>query len=445
MVIAPHRWNALYLLAAITMLFMTLATAMQPLYLRNVLGISFSSAGVINANVQVVTEVLTLVVIGYLGVLSDRFGRVPIVVVGFLVGAVGGVLAPFSRELGALIGIGGLVLYYFARIVMAIGSSAVWPQLATLAGDFTTYQNRPQQMANAAFMMAFGSTLVFAVLMQLPGHAGIVPVMLLNGAIGAIGAMLASRFLADVAPRRHGQALPWRSIRLLLQQEPRLRIAFAAALFSRSDIILIGLFFMLWTIYFADLVGLDQAAAAAHAGRMIGLVGLVVMVTTLLWGQLIQRLGRVNAIIVALAVSGAGFVAMGFVVTPFGWYVFVPMVVMALGQAGALLAPDILAFDLAPDDLRGAVMGLLNVMGGIGLVIILQVGGILFDAVGPYAPFVFAGCGNLLVVAYALFLSYRHRGAAIVEGPARAGGDEGMEEFGPDVDARGRFLNGGRA
>ena len=88
--IASHRWNALYLLAAIAMVFMTLAPALQPLYLRNVLGISFTNAGMINANVQVVTESLALAVIGYLGVLSDRFGRVPIMTAGFLVAAGGG-------------------------------------------------------------------------------------------------------------------------------------------------------------------------------------------------------------------------------------------------------------------------------------------------------------------------------------------------------------------
>lgn len=429
-----HRWNALYLTAAVAMIFMTLATAVQPLYLRNTLGISFDSAGLINANVQVVTELLALVVIGALGVLSDRFGRVPIMIGGFLVGAVGGLLAPFSLQLGALVGIGGVGAYYCARIVMSFGTSAVWPQLATLVGDLTVYDNRARQMSNAAFMMAFGSTLVFAVLMQIPKHTGTVTVMLCNAGIGLIGAWLASRLLTDVAPKRQDAAIPWAQIKKLLVREPRMRVAFAAALFSRSDIILIGLFFMLWTIYFADLVGISQETAAAHAGKLIGITGLLVMGSILIWGQIVQQFGRIPAIIGGLAISGLGFLAMGFAVNPFEWYVFGPLVLIALGQGGTLLAPEILAFDLTPKDLRGSVMGPLNVVGGIGLIVILQVGGILFDTIGPFAPFVFTGVCNLVVMAYALWVCRSWNGMATGRG-ARAW-DEDEDEMPEDSGAQ---------
>ena len=400
--LVESRWNALYMIAAIAMVFMTMATAIQPLFLRNVLGIAFDRAGAINANVQVVTEVLALSVMWYLGFLSDRFGRVPIMTCGFLVGAVGGFLAPFSFQFGALLGIGGVAFYYLARIVMSMGTSAVWPQLATLAGDFTDYDDRARRMSNAAFMMAFGSTLVFAVLMQIPKHTGIVAMMMLNAAIGVLGAVLAWRLLSDVAPKQTDHVMPWRRIRDLLAREPRLRVAFVAGLFSRADIILVGLFYMLWTIYFADLVGKTQVEAAAHAGKVIGVLGLLVMATILIWGRVVHHFGRVNAIIAGMAISGTGFLLMGFAVNPFDWYVYVPVVLIALGQAGAMLAPEILAFDLTPEDMRGSMMGALNIVGGIGLVVVLQVGGYLFDAVGPYAPFILTGIGNLLVLIYTL-------------------------------------------
>ncbi len=424
---AESRWNALYMIAAVAMVFMTLATAIQPLFLRNVLGIAFDRAGAINANVQVVTELLSLAVMGYLGFLSDRFGRVPIMTCGFLVGAAGGFLAPLSFQLGTMLGIGGVGFYYVARIIMSTGTSAVWPQLATLAGDFTDYDNRARRMSNAAFMMAFGSTLVFAVLMQIPRHIGIIPMMLFNAMIGLAGAALAWRLLRDVAPKQSDHTMPWRRIRDLLAREPRLRVAFAAGLFSRSDIILVGLFYMLWTIYFADLVGKSQVEAAAYAGKVIGVMGLLVMATILVWGRVVQRFGRVNAIIAGMAISGAGFVLMGFAVNPFDWYVYLPVLLIALGQAGALLAPEILAFDLTPEDMRGSMMGALNIVGGIGLVMVLQVGGYLFDAVGPYAPFIFTGIGNLLVLIYTLF-EVRFSGITV----SGVQGSDGIATSGPD-------------
>ena len=400
-----HRWNALYLISAITMIFMALAVAVQPLYLRQFMGVAVDSAGQVNANIQVATEVLALMVVGGLGFLSDRFGRVPIMVAGFMVGACGGFLAPVSFSMGAMLGIGGIVFYFFARIIMVFGTSAVWPQLTTLAGDFTDYRSRVGHLANANFMMAFGSTLAFTVLMQIPQYTGVVPLMLINAVLGLVGAGLAHAFLVDVAPKSTDKAIPWRRLWEIFVKEPRIRVAFAVSVFSRSDIILIGLFYMLWTLYFADLVGKSQEAAAAHGGQMIGYVGLLVMATILVWGWVMQRIGRLKAVITGLAISALGFVLMVFVVNPFDWFVYVPMTLIAMGQAGSMLGPDILALDSAPRDLRGSIMGPLNMSSGIGLIVILEIGGILFDWVGPYAPFVFTGIGNVLVLAYALYVS----------------------------------------
>lgn len=381
---------------------MALAVAAQPLYLRQFMGISIDVAGQVNANVQVATEVLALMAVGGLGFLSDRFGRVPIMVVGFMVGACGGFLAPISFNLGVVIGGSGIVFYYFSRIIMVFGTSAVWPQLTTLAGDFTRFDDRAKHLANANFMMAFGSTLAFTVLMRIPQYTGIVPVMFLNAVLGIIGAWLAHRHLVDIAPKRSQESIPWRRIWDIFVQEPRIRIAFAVSVFSRSDIILIGLFYMLWTLYFADLVGKSQEEAAAHGGQMIGYVGLIVMATILIWGHIMQRIGRLKAVIAGLAISGVGFVLMIFVVDPFGWFVYIPMTLIALGQASSMLGPDVLALDYAPKDLRGSIMGPLNMVSGVGLIVILEVGGILFDTIGPYAPFLLTGIGNLLALAYAV-------------------------------------------
>ena len=395
-----HRWNSLYLIAALTMIFMALAVAAQPLYLRKVMNISPESAGTVNANVQVITELLALLAVGWLGFLSDRFGRVPLVVAGFMIGACGGFLAPVSFALGTFLGIGGVVLYYFSRLIMVFGTSAVWPQLTTLAGDFTVYRSRAHYLANANFMMAFGSTIAFTVLMQIPRFSGILPVMLLNALLGLLGALLAHRLLIDIAPKRCSDSIPWQRVRDVIIQEPKLRIAFAVSLFSRSDIILIGLFYMLWTIYYAESAGLSQEAAAARAGVLSGYVGILVMVTILVWGQVVQRVGRIKAIIGGLSISGAGFLLMLFVDNPFSPFVYIPMTMISLGQASLILAPDILALDIAPQDMRGSIMGPMNVVSGVGLIIILEIGGLLFDALGPHAPFVFTGIGNFIVLLY---------------------------------------------
>ncbi|MEI8393207.1 MAG: magnetosome biogenesis transporter MamH [Rhodospirillaceae bacterium] len=405
-----QRWNALYLIAALTMIFTTLATALQPLFLRKVLGVSLDSAGMINANVEVAAELLTLVVIGSLGIWSDRVGRVKILTGGFAIGTLGALFAPLSFQLGALIGVGGVVFYYLTRITQSLGVCAVWPQLSTLAGDFTNYGNRARRISNVTSMMAFGSAIVFVILLQMPRHLGVVPVMLFNAAFGAAGAVLAYRLLSDIAPKRAAGPLPWQPVLALLKTEPGLRVAFVTALFSRCNVAVISLFYMLWSVYFADLVGKSPELAAAHAGGLIGLAGLLLVVTSLGSGLVIERLGRLNTIIAGMAISGTGFVLISLVTNPFSSIVLVPMALIALGQAGALLAPDLIAFDLTPRDLRGSIIGALNVTSGLGMIIMLEAGGWLFDTVGPDGPFVLVGAGNFLVMAYA-FLTSRQAAA----------------------------------
>lgn len=398
-----HR-NTLYLLAAVCTIFMTLAVAVQPLFLRNVIGVSFEYAGVINANIQVVTEILDLGLIFYLGYLSDRFGRVPIATFGFLVAAAGALLAPFSLSLGVSMGIGGLAFYYVMRIIMSLGTGAVWPQISTLAGDFTSFKNRPKLIANTAFMMALGATIVYAVLMQIPQHAGLMPIMLMTAVVALIGAWLARNFLIDVAPKLKEEGIPWRRVRKLVAREERVRLSFAAAFFARSDMVFIGLFLMLWYIYFADLVKVDHEEAAAHAGILIGYIGLVVLISIPIWRRIIESTGRVAAIASGMVLSGLGFAGMGLIINPFEWYIVVPLTLVAIGQAGCLIAPQILIFDLTPREIRGSVLGAYNMIGGVGIVFFVQVGGFLFDVVGPHAPFVFIGLANLLLTCYALWV-----------------------------------------
>ncbi len=400
--IQTHQRNALYLLSALCMVFMTLVVAIQPLFLRNVLNISFATAGAINANVQVVTEILDLFVFVYLGYLSDRLGRVKIISAGFLVAAVGGLIAPLSPWIGGAAG--ALAVYYVARVVMSLGTGAVWPQLSALAGDFSDDANRARLMSNTAFMMAFGVTLVFAVLMQIPRHAGITATMLLTAAIALAAAWLARTFLVDVAPRTSERSIPWRRIWELVRTEPRLRLAFASSLFARSDMVFVGLFLMLWFIYFADLVKVDQARAAANAGLLIGLMGGVVMLSIPLWRMFIERFGRIQAIALGMTLSAVGFMTLGLVVNPFSWFIVLPVLLFSAGQAGCFIAPQILTVDHAPRELLGSVLGVFNVLGGLGIIFFVQIGGFLFDYVGPPAPFVFTGVGNLIITLYAVWI-----------------------------------------
>ncbi|MBF0188652.1 MAG: MFS transporter [Magnetococcales bacterium] len=403
--IKAHHHNSLYLVVALIMIFMTLILALQPLYLKNVLQLGRENAGFVNSNIQVITELVDLLFVGYLGYLSDRFGRIPVMRYGFLLAGWTALLAPFSLELGLLFGINGLALFYLSRAVISIGSTAVWPQLATLAGDYSDVKNRPALLAKVGFMMAFGATLVYAILLQLPRHAGVVPVMFLPAIIAFWGAWLTRNKMLEVATQTREKKFPLKTVINLVKEKRALRLSFLSAFSSRNDMVLVGLFLMTWFIYYSDLMqNVDHNQAASKAGLVIGFIGAVVLVTIRLWGYVIDRVGRITTLTIGLALSGIGFVSLGMVVDPLSWWPYVPAVFIGLGQAACLLSSQTLALDLSPEKIRGSVMGVFNTVGIIGIIFFLQVGGLLFDWVSPTAPFILTGAANFLIMAYGLLV-----------------------------------------
>ncbi|ABK44770.1 major facilitator superfamily MFS_1 [Magnetococcus marinus MC-1] len=402
-IILERHHNTLYLIVALTMVFMTLVLATQPLYLRNVLQIGRENAGFVNANIQVITEVLDLVLVGYLGYLSDRFGRIPIIFWGFVAAGVTALLAPMSGWLGVILGIDALAIYYLARILMSLGTAAVWPQLSTLTGDYTTKESRPVLLSKVAFMMAFGATLVYAVLMQLPNYVGVEWVMVLPAVVALLSAWLVRHFLLETSTKLESSTFPLRRVVYLVRKRSALQLSFLAAFTSRNDMVLIGLFLMTWFIYFGDLVpGVDHNQAAARAGFVIGFIGVTILLSIPFWGWFIRYYGRVEAVVLGLLLSGVGFLGFGLIINPMTWWSLLPALFVGLGQAGCLVAPQILALDNAEPEIRGSIMGAFNTAGCIGIIVFLQIGGFLFDYISPTAPLLFTGFANLLIMFYGL-------------------------------------------
>ncbi len=402
--IEAWQWNALYLLMASSTVIMTLTVGLQPLFLSEVLGISGKDFGAVNAGIQVAAEVVGLVLMLYLGNLSDHIGRTPIIFAGFLVAMIGIVFSPLSPMLGAALGIGGLGFYLLTRVTTFLGMAAVWPQLTTLAGDYTDYSNRARLTGKLFVMVTFGGAVIYSILMQIPEHGGLYFAMVLPALIALISAKMIRGKLPEVAPRLKGNRIPWSRVREVFDDEPRMQLTMVSAFFARSDMILIGIFLMLWLMKDAEMSSLSREEAAAQAGLLLGLMGVVMLVASQLWGHFIERFGRVTAIAAGMALSGMGFLFLGVIDSPFDMVVLIPVVLIGIGQSGCMIAPQVLALDLIPKDLRGTIMSGFYCVGGLGVIFFVQSGGRLYDIIGPHAPFVLIAIGNILVMTYALSL-----------------------------------------
>ena len=88
--------------------------------------------GKISGDLQFWQEIVTLLLVGVFGALSDRLGRRVVYIVGFLVAALAYAAFPFADDTGQL-------LIY--RIVFAVSLAALTGMLATVladSGQFTT-------------------------------------------------------------------------------------------------------------------------------------------------------------------------------------------------------------------------------------------------------------------------------------------------------------------
>ena len=86
---ARAQWNVIYLLVAAGALMAALSVAIQPLLLDQIFGIAFEKEGAINADIEVVAEIISIICVGWFGLMSDRVGRVRIIAFGFLTLAAG--------------------------------------------------------------------------------------------------------------------------------------------------------------------------------------------------------------------------------------------------------------------------------------------------------------------------------------------------------------------
>ncbi|MDQ6991932.1 MAG: magnetosome biogenesis transporter MamZ [Mariprofundus sp.] len=396
--------NALYLLCAISAVFSALIVGIQPLYLERVLDIPMVAAGEINASVQVVVELTGLLLIYFMGYLSDRYGRSPVIVLGFLIAGVGALVMPFSLQIGAVFGVAGLAIFFFSRILMSFGSAGFTSQMWALAGDKSTLENRPTLIAKAAFMMVFGGTVLYALLMQLPRYGGFFLILILPFLLTLLGVLVARRHLEDSAPKLGDAGIPVQRIFKLVMNEPKMHLSFAAAFYARSDMVFISLFLMMWSLHQADLIGMTRESAAAHAGILIALNGVILMLAGPFWVHVMRVYGRIAAIGLGLVSSGLGFASLLLISDPFGSAIVYSVMVIAFGQAGCMISTQVLTLDLTPSDIRGTMMGFFSMVGAAGMIFLVQSGGFYFDMIGPRAPFVLIATGNMLIAGFAYWL-----------------------------------------
>jgi predicted MFS family arabinose efflux permease len=187
-------------------------------------------------------------------------------------------------------------------------------------------------------------------------------------------------------------------------RNPRVLLSYACAFAGRADNALKATFVSLWALVAAPGAGLTAAEALGRAGQVMGFMGAVALLWTPAFGFFLDRVDRVTGVAVAMTLAGAGFVSMAFVTSPLDRAMLPAFALLSLGQVSAIIASATLVGQEAEPAARGSVIAMSGWCGALGILLSAAVGGRLFDAVGPAAPFVMIGGLQFVLAVAALWV-----------------------------------------
>jgi MFS family permease len=129
-------------------------------------------------------------------------------------------------------------------------------------------------------------------------------------------------------------------------------------------------------------------------------------VAALLWlvviGVVLDRVNRVTGIVICMTIACLGYMGTMLIDDPLSKSAIPLLVLLGMGQISAFAGAQTLIAKEAAVATRGSVIGMFNMFGAAGILISTFIGGMLFDAIAPQAPFVFVGILTLALIAAAV-------------------------------------------
>jgi MFS family permease len=384
-----------------------------PYVLNANLGIAAAVQGRITGDLQLLNEVVLLLAFAPLGILADRIGRREVYASGLLAMGVAYFLYPLATSVGEL---GAF------RAIYAVGIAAATGMLGTIVADYPDNNSRGKLVAFGGVLNGIGVVMVALGLGRVPNwlvsqgydavaagrytHWMVAGLCILLAVIVGIG-------LKRGTPVHIGERLPLRDLAksgLREARNPRIALAYACAFIARSDLVILGTFTVLWGQTAAMQDGLDAAQASGVGSRLFGTASVAALLWLPVLGFILDRINRVSGIIFCMGLAAVAYLSMLFVDDPavpsaIWWFVL-----LGIGQISAFLGATVLISTEAPVAARGAVIGMFNVFGAVGILISTGIGGRLFDSVGPAAPFAMIGVLAACVAVFAIYVRLRSPG-----------------------------------
>jgi len=373
---------------------------MQPYVLAENLKISLDEQGAATGILSFSYELVMLLLIAPVGALADKIGRRRIYRLGFL--WIGTALAvfPLAQNMAQLV---------LGRMFFAVGAAAITAMMATVLADYPQERSRGRLVAASGIANGLGAMTLVIGMSRLPaiftaaGYSSLLSGRLtywVATCLCIVTAMIVGRGLQSGKPG-HQQKKPLAQLLLeglqATRANPRIAVACLAAFVARGDLVVISTYFSLWANQAGVAQGLGPEEAIRKAAMFLVIIQGSSLVWAPIWGVVLDKWDRLTAVAVALGIASVAYFWVGFSPSPIVAAFIPAAILLGIGEFSAIMSGAALVGQSAPEDIRGSVIGLFNFCGSFGILCITLLGGILFDAWMPGAPFVIVGVLNLIV------------------------------------------------
>jgi len=108
--------------------------------------------------------------------------------------------------------------------------------------------------------------------------------------------------------------------------------------------------------------------------------------------------------VLSLFLSVAAYGSLYFVESPLDLRMLPLFALLGAAMAGAIMSGMALVGQEAPARERGAVIGLMSMVGSVGIILAAGIGGALFSAATPWAPFLLMAGAQAALAVWALLV-----------------------------------------
>lgn len=387
-----RRYIPIFIVVLVNFLGATLVLPTLPLYAKR----HFDAPESIIPLLSTSYFIAEFIAAPFLGRLSDRYGRLPVLIVCEIGTVISFIMMGFAPNLAVL---------FLARVLDGITGGNVIVAQAYVT-DIAPRDQRTRALGLIFAAFGIGYTIGPAIGGVLSIFGDMVP-FFVGAALSAGAAFIAWWMLDESLPAE--ERLARRASRASLHpsdilHNPALILILVIAFFGQAGMAILQSTFPLFgeQVIFA---GYDERFISLGVGLLLGMMGIGQIITQLFVIQrLLPRIGEGRAVIVGALLRGFAVLALTFVTSPF---LIAPLTSLPFAMGAGIMMPSLqsLATWTVDERLTGNVLGIYRSAVSLGIITGSAISGGLFIA-APTLPYWVAG-GMYVIVLLPAFLLLR--------------------------------------